>query len=375
MARPLSAWQTFSTAVAGLALMTTSAVADQTGIGPWNDAAAKLASSSALVTTSLAFIKAQAAEIKDTKVRHETEDAVFNAGACIKSRAGLTAERKQRVVDLLVAENLIDKEEAGRIPGGLVAGVFPGVLDDGADCPKLPMPYGAASGSVFGGHHSEPGGLALHVAVNLTSALNLADTYRKVYGTLDARGLPVLRGGSGQTADADLFIDQDIVIGTPIWHDWAKSIVFQWNADGSEYIEMNLGGNGKADAWGAPGNTKTGAHHLIGIAEGMARGMPPAFLIAQASAHGAPAAGNEYSVVNWLRTAAIMTGVDPVERGYLIRDQTGRLRLAAVRRLGTINVLASLLMCSPACRTSRTYSTNTCCRTCPTPITPIPARP
>ncbi len=94
MARSLSAWQTFSTAVAGLALMTTSAVADQTGIGPWNDAAAKLASSSALVTTSLAFIEAQAAEIKDTKVSPEAEDAVFNAGTCIKEprRADCRAE-------------------------------------------------------------------------------------------------------------------------------------------------------------------------------------------------------------------------------------------------------------------------------------------
>jgi hypothetical protein len=182
----------------------------------------------------------------------------------------------------------------------------------------------------------------MHVAVNLTSALNLADTYHKVYGTLDAKGMPVVRDGSAQTTDTDLFIDQDIVIAAPIWHDWAKSIVFQWNADGSEYTEMNFGGNGKTDAWGAPGNTKTGSHHMIGIAESMARNMPPAFLIAQASAHGAPNAGNEFSAVNWLRTAAIMTDVDPVERGYLIRDGAGRLRLAPVRNLGSIDILASL---------------------------------
>ena len=187
----------------------------------------------------------------------------------------------------------------------------------------------------------------MHVAVNMTSGIRLADTYRKVYGTLDGRGLPVVRDDTaptpaGQTADADLFIDQDIAIGTPIWHDWAKTIVFQWNADGSEYIELNFGGNGKTDAWGAPGNTKTSAHHMIGIAEGMARGMPPAFLIAHASAHGAPNAGNEFSVVNWLRTAGIMTGIDPVERGYLVKDAAGRLRIAPVRNLGSVNILASL---------------------------------
>lgn len=327
-----------------LAALAMPAAAQQAGLGPWNSAAAALAGRSALVASSMAFIKAEAARIKDPAIRRETEDAVFNADACIKSRAGLTPERKQQIVAALVAEGLIDEAEAGRIPGGLLAGVFPGVRDDGSACPKLPQPYLAAPGSVFGGHHSQPGGLAMHVAVNLTSALHLADTYRKVYGTLDSRGLPVVRDGTTQTADADLFIDDDVAVGTPIWHDWAKTIVFQWNADGSEYIEMNFGGNGKADAWGAPGTTKTGAHHLIGVAESMARGMPPAFLIAHASAHGAPNAGNEHSVVNWLRTAGIMTGIDPVERGYLMRDATGRLRLAPVRKLGSVNIQASLPM-------------------------------
>lgn len=325
-----------------LTFTATAAIADQTGVGPWNNEAEKLARSSALVTTSLAFIKEEIGKIGDPAIRRETEDAVFNPDTCLKSRAGLTAERKRQIVDTLVAEGLVDANEAGRIPGGLLAGVFPGVRDDGAGCPKLPMPYVASPGSAFGGHHSQPGGLAMHVAVNLTSAIHLADTYRKVYGTLDAKGLPVVRSGAGQSADGDVFIDEDVAIGAPVWHDWAKPIVFQWNADGSEYVEMNFGGNGKTDAWGAPGTTKTGGHHLIGIAESMARGMPPAFVIAQASAHGAPNAGNEHSVVNWLRTAGIMAGIDPVERGYLMRDGAGRLRLAPTRNLGSVNVQASL---------------------------------
>ena len=330
-------------AAAVLALTATAAAAaDQAGLGAWNAEAARLASSSALVTTAMAYIKAQAATLKDPQLRKETEDAVFNPDTCIKSRANLTPERKQAVVTQLVAEGLIDESEAGRIPGGLLAGVFPGVRDEGTPCPKLPLPYIGAPGSVFGGHHSEPGGLAMHVAVNMSSGVNLADTYRRVYGTLDARGLPVLRDGTDGKPDADLFIDQDIAIGTPIWHDWAKTMVFQWNADGSEYAEMNFGGNGKTDAWGAPGTSKTGSHHILSVAESMARGMPPAFLIAQASAHGAPNAGNEFSVVNWLHAAAIITGIDPVERGYLMKDALGRLRLPPVRQLGSVNVLASL---------------------------------
>jgi hypothetical protein len=77
------------------------------------------------------------------------------------------------------------------------------------------MLYVASPGSGFGGHHSQPGGLAMHVAVNLTSAVHLAATYRKVYGTLDAKGLPVVRSGAGQSADGDVFIDEDIAIGAP----------------------------------------------------------------------------------------------------------------------------------------------------------------
>lgn len=313
--------------------------ADQTGTGSWNAAAAEIAEHSGLAKSAMAYIKAEAAKIHDPKIRQLTEDAVFNPDTCIKFRAGLTAERKQQIVDKLLAEKLIDPAEAGRIPGGLLAGVFPGVRDEGTDCPKPPMPYIAAPGSVFGGHHSEPGGLPIHVAVNLTSSLHLADTYRAVYGTLDARGLPTVGEG---TSDKDFLIDQDIVIGAPIWHDWAKTIVFQWNADGSEYTEMNFGGAGKNDAWGGPGNTATGGHHLMGVAESIARGMPPTFVIAQASAHGAPNAGNEFSVVNWIRAASIMAGVDPIERGLLVKDAADRLRLAPVRKLGSVNIQASL---------------------------------
>jgi len=333
-------------ALGGLAPGGPAMAAEQTATGPWNDGAAGIAESSALVTSSMRFIQDQVGRITDPRLRQQTQDAVFNRDTCVRFRTGLTADRKKQVLDSLMEQGLVDPSEAGRIPGGLLAGVFPGLRDEGTACPKLPQPYIAAPGSVFGGHHSEPGGLPIHVAVNLTSSLHLADTYRRIYGMLDAKGLPAMAaqpdGASGLTPDKDLEIDQDIAIGAPIWHDWAKTMVFQWNPDGSEYAEMNFGGNGKTDAWGAPGTTKTGAHHLMGIAESMARELPPAFIIAQASAHGAPNAGNEFSVVNWLRTAAIMSGVDPVARGYLIQDATGRLRLAPVRRLGSVNILASL---------------------------------
>ena len=58
------------------------------------------------------------------------------------------------------------------------------------------------------------------------------------------------------------FIDQDVIIAAPIWHDWAKTIVFQWFADGTEFKELNIGGT--------PANlSATGGHHIISIAESM----------------------------------------------------------------------------------------------------------
>src|SRR5262249_50216953 len=121
--------------------------------------------------------------------------------------------------------------------------------------------------------------------------------------------------------------EQDLLIAAPIWHDWAKIIVFQWNADGSEFQELGLGGNGKTDKDGAPGLSKTGAHHVLGVAETMARGLPAKFVITQASAHSAPALGNEFRLINWLRTAAIIAQVDPVAKGYLVRDANGKYAL------------------------------------------------
>lgn len=70
---------------------------------------------------------------------------------------------------------------------------------------------------------------------------------------------------------SDISISDDLMVAAPIWHDWASSIVLQWNSDGTEFSELNFGGNGKTDNYGKPGDSKTGAHHIIGIAEAMKR--------------------------------------------------------------------------------------------------------
>ena len=306
---------------------------EQSAPGAGNQRAIELSSKSRRVQQAYEYLLIQAKKIRAPHLRQETLDALANPQSCIRHRAGLTMEGKERILQNLVRAGLADTEDQTTIPGGLMAGVFPPVLDEGSACPHLPQRFSSAPGGEFSGHHSYPGGLPIHEANNERAALNLAQDYRVMYG--QSRG----QSSTGAAREPDIMIDPDVVIAAPIWHDWAKAIVFQWNNDGSEFQELSFGGNGTADNYGSAGNSKTGAHHILGLAETMKRGFDPVLVIAQASAHSAPTLGNEFKVVNWLRAAAIVAQIDPVEKGYLIADKHGRLRLPPVRKLGSIDLL------------------------------------
>jgi hypothetical protein len=289
-------------------------------------------------------VLSQAGQIKDEKLRKETLDALGNPNTCIQHRKNLTDAQKNAIVQTLTAQGLVNPANAFNIIGGVKAGVFPAVLDDGTACPKLPQPFFSAPGStsVFG-HHSYPGGLVIHESNNDVADVHLAEEYRQVYGHSNHSGFPTIdRGDQGDSSggeDADIFIDEDLIVGAPLWHDWAKTMVFQWNADGTEFIELNFGGAGTTDNNGFQGDSRTGGHHIITIAEEMSRGLSPAFVITMASAHSAPTSGNEYKVVNWLRAGAIIAQIDPVAAGYLVIDTQGNFRLPPLRQLGnTVNL-------------------------------------
>src|SRR5215469_1087711 len=305
---------------------------EQTTPGTGNQQAIELSRKSLVVRHSYRFLQSQAAKIRSPRLRKQTQDAIANRSTCIRHRAHLTQQDKQRILENLVKAGLIVVEDQTSFPGGLMAGVFPPVINDGSACPHLPQTFLSAPGSEFGGHHSYPGGLAVHEAKNEMAAVNLADDYRRMYGR--TRGT-----ASVEETKSDIFIGQDIIIAAPIWHDWAKAIVFQWNKDGTEFKELNFGGNGAADNNGSAGTSKTGAHHILGLAETMKRGLDPILVITQASAHAAPTSGNEFKVVNWLHAAAIIAQIDPVEKGYLTTDKHGRLRLPPVRKLSTVDLL------------------------------------
>jgi hypothetical protein len=311
----------------------------QTGAGNGN--AIALAQKSPAVQTAVNYLIGQAQQLQDPNLHTQTLDAISNPSTCVLHRANVSPTQQQTILNQLLAAGLVDPNDQNNFPGGLIAGVYPAILNDGSACPQLPQRFFSAPGSVSGvGHHSYPGGLMVHEANNETSDVFLANQYRAMYGhaaggfvSLDPKVLD-----KAPKEKSTVFIDEDIIIGAPIWHDWGKSIVFQWNADGTEFPELNFGGNGVSDQWGSAGNSKTGGHHIISIAESIARGFSPAFVIAQASAHSNPTSGNEYKVVNWVHAAAIMAQIDPVATGYLIVDQSGKLRLPPLRKLGDIDL-------------------------------------
>ena len=324
----------------GAAALGGTAAEDRTpGVG--NAAAAEAASASALVSSARKLLSGRIAKLTDHTLAASVRDLVENPSACVRHRANQTDASKQTAVAALNAAGLYALADAAAFPGGVFAGVFPPVLEAGSACPHLPQPFHAAPGGGAGGHHAYPGGLVLHETVNELIYAGLAASYRRVYGHSGAGGLPVVASEELEADDkADVAIDEDVVLAAPLLHDWAKTLVFQWNADGTEFTEFSFGGNGATDNYGAPGDSRTGAHHIIGIAESMARGLAPKLVITQACAHGSPI-GGEYRVVNWLRAAAILAGVDPVAKGYLHRDKTGRLRLPALNKVADFDLSAS----------------------------------
>lgn len=333
---------------AGLAQTAAVVVPNQTVPGAGNARAVAIAEASPLVGSAYDFLIAQTQLIAGEKLRVQTFDAIANPQTCILHRARLTAADKQNIVSELLAQGLLNKADDATFPGGLLAGVFPPVLQDGTHCPHLPQPFQSAPGSAFGGHHSYPGGLPVHEANNDTADLNLADEYDHVYGSSDRSGVAlvdvsgIVRPQPESAASPVLKLNHDLILAAPLWHDWAKSIVFQWNADGSEFQELSIGGSGLGmDDYGATGDSRTGGHHILSIAEAMKRGFSPAFIITQASAHSAPTSGSEFKVVNWIRAAAIVARLDPVARGYLIRDNKANLRLPALRHTGEVDLLAA----------------------------------
>jgi hypothetical protein len=271
-----------------------------------NARAREIAAASPAVMQAMGALHRMIGRLEDPRVRAITHDALERPDTCIAHRRNLTQGDRLDILNRLIHEGLI--EPPGADPTArtrLMAGVFPPVDGDGGDCPRLAQPFYAAPGGDAAGHHAWPGGLALHTALNAQIGYALV----RAYGAQSRQSL-----------------DADRVVIAALWHDWAKTMVFQWTSDGSETAETSLGGAGGADDDGKPGDSRTGAHHILGLAEAMSRGLSAGQIVVQACAHAQPTDGEAYKIANWLRAAAIIARVDPVARGYLRPDSQGRLR-------------------------------------------------
>ena len=152
--------------------------------------------------------------------------------------------------------------------------------------PATVQPFSTAPGSGWGSHHAYPGGLAVHVALNIETSLAFCGMYEKYYGYA---------------------LDRDVILAAQIAHDIAKIQIHQWRPDGSYRADYPVAGKG--------------GHLVMSLAESIERGLPAAVILAQACAHTAPnTPENEAAVVGWLTAACLMAERDPAELGLL--DET-----------------------------------------------------
>lgn len=258
-----------------------------------NALATAVARRSRFVMRTVEAVRSLAADLPDPVMRQRTLDLLENPAPTYQLRSPSAADREAVRSDLLAA---------GLIPASTtVDGIFPPV----ADPHEAPQPFWSAPGSGFRAHHAYPGGLAVHELGFARFTGRYRETYDEVYD-LDAV--------SGA-------LDAALLTGVSLWHDIHKVTVFQWQADGSELAEQPI-----AD---------TGAHHTLGGAEAIVRGMSPAWVTAQLSAHDAPTLvqvrpdeTGRRRVIDYIRAAAIIARVDPVSDGLLRRTEDGGFALA-----------------------------------------------
>lgn len=212
--------------------------------------------------------------LRQADVRQQTLDAL-SPQACVRHRRHLSDVDKTAILQALIAAGLLPASTRAD-DDAVRDGVFPPVLAEGSDCPHLPQDVRLAAGGNTGSHHDWPGGLVAHESFNLRAGLALARLYAR------ADGQP---------------LDTDTLTAAILWHDWAKTLVLTWRADGTTYPELQV-----AD---------TGVHHILGLAESMARGLPPEVVAAQACAHAAPTGENAAKVRGWIIAAGLIARVPP----------------------------------------------------------------
>jgi hypothetical protein len=264
--------------IAGFAAAVVAAVPAAAGFS--DREAAGLAAQSPAVQQSLKTI-ATAIDRLPATLQPQTRDGLLADATCIAYRKGETVETQRAVIaDLVRAGYVSDAAAATRSLYG-----YPVKAD--ATCIHTAVAFVATPGSEEDSHHSWPGGLADHTAFNLNVADDLVTRYS------------ALAGPQFDTASLEAGV---------LWHDWAKRLVLHWGDDGVVSYESRIAG--------------TASHHVIGLAEAMARALPPREVLIQVCAHQAPESDRDAKVIGWIKAAAIIARIDPVAHGYLKPDAT-----------------------------------------------------
>lgn len=239
-----------------------------------NMSATEMAQKSSCVQTNYHYLRQTVATISDTALRRQVLSIVDNPAPTLMALYPTTSKR--------------DAVRQQLVSAGLLAADAPldGVLPPCSSTSQAPQPFFAAPGSGYASHHSYPGGLVTHTVMNLRVSLGLFQGYHDTFGYQ---------------------LDRDVIIAAQTLHDLHKPWVFQWREDGSCPPETTVAG--------------TGAHHILGVAESVYRGLPAPVVVAQACAHNHPGtAKDEADVVGYIKAACIIAGKDPVKENLLATD-------------------------------------------------------
>ena len=255
------------------------------------------AKNSLVVQTAYQVLLDSAKLLKDVKVRDTVTRILKNTDTTLD----LTDE--SALVKELQKAGFLDESDRT---------VFPKIGSNGVS----PQPTWSAPGSGYGSHHAYPGGLVVHVALNVLSAKKLLQSYKD---------------------NNDCILNVDDALGGELLHDLHKPWVFQWQADNSCRKEELL--------------ARTGEHHVLSLAESMHRNLPASLCVAQACAHEHPGSASGLELVTgWIRCAAMIAGKDPIKSGYLSKD--GKSLPRPLRTEGFVVHLADhdWVISVPACR-------------------------
>ena len=249
------------------------------GLSPANERAARIAAASPFVRAKYAQVLDLAHSIGDAKMRADVLDLVHNPVPQY-ARKYISLESRTALRDALAREGFVKSDAP-------VSGIFPAGTETG----RVVQPFWSAPGSDLNSHHSYPGGLLVHELFNSTMAANFEHSYDALY------------------FDGRKNVNRDVVIAAALYHDIMKTVVFQFNGDGTLLPELSIG--------------DTGGHHCLSGAEAIVRGHDARFVTVLLSAHAAPSLGDEQKVVTWCRAAALIAGVDPVEYGLVKKNADG----------------------------------------------------